>query len=401
MRRSRSDVVLLLVFAVAGARLGVAQDAAPQAASSFPDLQGRVDAAVSAAMERERVPGISVGIENGDQVLIARGYGFADVENEVPATEHTVYRIGSITKQFTSAAILLLEERGKLRIGDDLSVFLPDYPMQGRQIPLERLLNHTSGIKGYTEMAEFWKRSREDLTHQEMLELFGGAPAEFQPGERWRYSNSGYYLLGLVIEKVSGTSYDQFLKTEIFDRLGLAQTAYLDETEIVKHRAAGYEVAGERVVNDRYLSMKPPFSAGALGSTVVDLMRWQRAIAHGELLRPETWRRMTTPGQLANGEPLTYGYGVMVGELAGRAKVAHGGGINGFRSQLAYYPAEELVVVVLANTGSARVDALERTLARLVLGIPEPEGEDAVATPAEPDPPKSEPQKSEPPKTSG
>ena len=398
MRQSRSFVVplLLLCLAIAFAGAGAAQDAAPKPAG---DLEARVDAAVKAAMEREHIPGVSIGIQNGDQVLIARGYGFADVENEVAATEHTVYRIGSITKQFTAAGILLLEERGKLHVGDDLSVFLPDYPMQGRRIPLERLLNHTSGIKGYTEMAEFWKRSREDLIHGEMLAMFGGTPAEFQPGERWKYSNSGYYLLGLVIEKVSGQSYDQFLKTEIFDRLGLAQTAYLDETPIVKHRAAGYEVAGERVVNDKYLSMKPPFSAGAIGSTVVDLMRWQRAIAHGELLQPETWRRMTTPGKLLNGEPLKYGYGVMAGELSGHATIQHGGGINGFRSQLAYYPGDELIVVVLANTGTARVDALERTLTRLVLGLPEPEEGEAGALPVKPEQPAG--QKQEPPKTSG
>jgi CubicO group peptidase (beta-lactamase class C family) len=399
MRRLRFVVVLFAALAAAGAGPVAAQDASKTATT--PDLQTRVDAAVAAAMERERVPAVSVGIQRGAEVLVARGYGFADLEHEVPATERTVYRIGSITKQFTAAAVLLLEERGKLRIADDLSVFLPDYPMQGRQIPLERLLNHTSGIKGYTEMAEFWKRSREDLTHEEMLAMFGGTPPEFQPGERWKYSNSGYYLLGLVIEKVSGSSYDQFLKTEIFDRLGLAQTAYLDETPIIEHRAAGYEVAGERVVNDRHLSMKPPFSAGAIGSTVVDLMRWQRAIAHGELLRPETWTRMATPGKLANGEPLTYAFGVVVGELAGRAKIAHGGGINGFRSQLAYYPAEELIVVVLANTGTARVDALERALARLALGIPEPEGEEAGEGPPLPGNPNPGQPKTEPAKTSG
>jgi CubicO group peptidase (beta-lactamase class C family) len=392
--RVHSLVVLFVVFTGAGARLCAAQAASPASAT---DLQARVEAAVVAMMERERVPGVSVGIQRGDQVLLARGWGFADVENDVPATERTVYRIGSITKQFTAAAILLLEERGKLKVSDDLSVFLPDYPMQGRQIPLERLLNHTSGIKGYTEMGDFWKRSREDLTHQEMLEMFSGSPPDFPPGEKWRYSNSGYYLLGLVIEKVSGTSYGEFLENEIFDRLGLEQTTYLDETLIVEHRAEGYEVAGEAVVNDRYLSMKPPFSAGALGSTVVDLMRWQRAIAHGELLRPETWRRMTTPGKLSNGEPLKYAYGVGVGELSGHATIQHGGGINGFRSQLAYYPADELIVVVLGNTGRANVDALERTLARLVLGIPEPEPEAPKPDAGEPDPPKPDQPKVEPP----
>lgn len=331
----------------------------------------RIDAAVKQFMTDRRVVGTSVGVMQSGRVLVAKGYGFADLENEVPATEHTVYRVGSITKQFTAAAIMLLVERGKLSLDDELTKFLPDYPTTGHRITVDRLLTHTSGIKGYTEMAKFWEQSRLDLTHDQMIALFSAEPFEFAPGERYQYNNSAYYLLGLIVEKVSGQSYADFLKQHVFGPLGLTETHYLDESPIVKHRAEGYEVRSGTVMNDDPLSMKLPYAAGSLGSNVLDLMKWQTALVANRLLKPESYARMQTPATLNDGSRTTYGYGLGMGVMEGRRKVAHGGGINGFRTQLAYYPDDRLIVVVLCNTGAANPEILESTIARLVLGIPE------------------------------
>lgn len=347
--------------------------AAPVAAQrpASDGFAARVDSVVKEFMAAKQIVGTSVGVMKDGRALLAKGYGFADLEHEVPATEHTVYRIGSVTKQFTAAAIMLLAEQGKLRLDDELTKFVADYPTSGHHITVDRLLTHTSGIKGYTEMPRFWEQSRLDLTHEQMIAMFSGEPFEFAPGERYQYNNSAYYLLGVIIEKVSGQSYAPFVKQHIFDRVGLAETHYLDEAPIVKHRAAGYEVRGGTVVNDDPLSMKLPYSAGSLGSSVLDLLKWNTALVAGRVVSAESYRRMTTPATLNDGSHTTYGYGLGTGTLGGHRKVAHGGGINGFRSQLAYYPDDRLTVVVLCNTGSANPDLLEAKITRLALGIPE------------------------------
>ena len=218
-------------------------------------------------------------------------------------------------------------------------------------------------------MPEFWKRGREDLDREEMMALFGGEPLEFEPGERWQYSNSGYYLLGLIIEKVSGKSYEDFLGQEVFAPLEMGESWYLDNGPIVPNRADGYEVRDGLVVNDDPLSMRLPYSAGSLGSSVHDLLVWQRSLARNTLLSAPSFRAMTTPGSLSSGKPLTYGYGLSIGEMAGRRKISHGGGINGFRSQLSWYPDDDLTVVVLANSGTASAGALESAIARTALDI--------------------------------
>jgi CubicO group peptidase (beta-lactamase class C family) len=336
------------------------------------EILSRIDSIVVEAMERDQVVGISVGVRKGGEILVAKGYGFADLENEVKATEHTVYRIGSITKQFTAAAIMLLVERGEVRLDDELTRFLPDYPTEGRRITVDRLLTHTSGIMGYTEMGEkFWGKSRLDLSHEEMVELFSAEPFEFAPGERYQYNNSAYYLLGLIIENVSGMSYAEFLSDQIFSPLGLLETHYLYNLPIIKNRAEGYEVREDKLVNDDPLSMRLPYSAGSLGSTVMDLLRWQIAIHGNKVVNQAGYDKMTTPATLNSGEKTTYGYGLAIGNLENRRKISHGGGINGFSTQLSHYPDDDLTVVVLTNTTSAHPGALESRIARAVLGLPE------------------------------
>ena len=335
-------------------------------------LLEQIDAIVQETMARDQIVGTSVGVHRQGEILLAKGYGYADLENQIRATEHTVFRIGSITKQFTAAAILVLEERDRLRLSDPLTEFLPDYETSGHHVSVERLLNHTSGIKGYTEMGEtFWGKSRLDLSHEEMVELFSAEPFQFAPGEEYSYNNSAYYLLGLIIEKVSGQGYADFLQENLWTPLGMRESYYMYNDPIVPNRAAGYEVRDGEVVNDAPLSMRLPYSAGSLGSSVMDLITWQHALSNQRLLSEESYSRMTTPGTLISRKKLDYGYGLMVGELSGRRKISHGGDINGFRTQLAYYPEDKLTVVVLCNTGAAQPSPLESRIARAVLGIPE------------------------------
>ena len=348
----------------------------PEDSAGPPDhpLAGRIRPLVEVALRSHPAPGISVAVERGGELLFAGGFGEADLEHGVPATEHTVYRIGSVTKQFTAAAAMLLASEGKLDLDAELGEVLPDYDTRGFAVPVERLLNHTSGIKGYTEIEEFWERSRLDLGHEAMMELFASEPFEFEPGERYQYNNSGYYLLGVLIERLSGVSYGRFLEERFFAPLGLARTHHLENDPIVPGRAQGYEVRdGGGFRNDDPLSMTGPYAAGALGASVLDLVAWQRALVSGAAVGAAAYERMSAPGALSNGDPVHYGYGLGLGEQHGLAKVSHGGGINGFRARLAYYPEEDLGIAVLENSGSGRPGLLENRIARAALRLEQPE----------------------------
>ena len=244
-------------------------------------LLDRIDALVSDSMEATQTPGISVAVQYGGELILARGYGLADVENNVLATEHTVYRIGSVTKQFTAAAVMKLVEAGKVALDEPITKYFPDYPEGEFHLTVGQLLDHTSGIKGYTEMPSFWEQSRLDLSHEQMIELFAAEPYEFEPGDRYQYSNSGYYLAGLLIEKASGRTYAEFLRETFFRPLGMRESHYLYSDPIVPNRAEGYRVEDGVLLNDEPLSMLLPFSAGALGSSVLDLVRWTTALGAG------------------------------------------------------------------------------------------------------------------------
>ncbi len=335
-------------------------------------LLERLDQIVEEARTTHQVPGIAVAIQHGDRLVLARGYGLADVENGAPATEHTIFRIGSVTKQYTAAAIVRLAEQGKLRLDDPIEGHLDGVPTGGFRITVAQLLDHTSGYKGYTEMPEFWGKARQDLGHDEMVKLFTGVPFEFEPGDRFQYNNSAYYLAGMLIERVAGVTYAEYLRRELLDPLGLRETFYLYDAPIVPGRAEGYRLVEGELRNDEPLSMHLPYAAGALGASVLDLVRWQGALVAGRVVSPEGYRRMTTPVVLRGGDTYPYGLGLFMSSLDGHRKVHHAGGINGFLSQLAYYPDDQLHIAVLCNAESAQPGALENRLARAMLGLPEP-----------------------------
>lgn len=363
--------------------LALSGEGALASESSRGGLLRRVDEAVKSAMERDQVPGISIAIEHGGDLLAAKGYGFSDLENRVPATEHSVYRIGSVTKQFTAAAVLKLAEEGRLSLDDPIETYVPAFPTRDFHITVAGLLDHTSGIKGYTEMPDFWEKARLDLSHEEMVALIASAPFEFEPGERYQYSNSAYFLAGLVIEKVSGKSYAEYLEETFFEPLGLFETHYLYDAPIIPNRAEGYALEDGVIVNAEPLSMLLPYAAGSLGSSARDLLVWQRALTSGRAVSAESFERMTTPATLLSGEKTDYGLGLGMSSLDGHEKISHGGGINGFLTHVAWYPDDALFVVVLSNSTSAHPGPLANQLARLTLGLPEPEVRPVTRSPDE------------------
>ncbi len=271
------------------------------ATTAAADTAEQLDAIASAAYPPNE-PGASVLVTKDGAVLLRKAYGLADVELQVPIAPEMVFRIGSVTKQFTAAAVLLLEQEGKLSIGDDIRKYLPDYPTEGHTITIEHLLTHTSGIRSYTDISSFSDRMREDMTVGEIIDLFKDEPLAFEPGDKFAYNNSGYILLGAIIEKVTGKSYEAFLRERIFDPLGMEHTSYGERSKIVPDRARGYDGRNGRFGNAAYLSMTLPFSAGALLSTVDDLGKWDQALYSNRLLSPDSLDKWWKPFRLCKRE---------------------------------------------------------------------------------------------------
>lgn len=320
-------------------------------------------------------PGASVLVARGGEIIHRSAHGLANVELGVPITVDTVFRIGSITKQFTAGAIMLLEQRGQLSVEDPIDKFLPDYPTNGHVITVEHLLTHTSGIRSYTGMPGYMGNPvRADLSTAELIDVFDNEPMEFAPGELWNYNNSGYVLLGAIIEAVSGQTYEEFIADNIATPLELERTFY-GGPKIIPNRAAGYvQTDDERLENAAYLSMTQPHAAGSLLSTTGDLFAWHRALSGGEFIHDESFARMIRPYALNDGETYPYGYGLGLARLRGREIIAHGGGINGFTCFALWLPEDDIYVAVLTNreSFSPGPSTVAKKIAAMVIGDPYP-----------------------------
>lgn len=378
-RAVRSHAAVSLTAVALAASLAVAGTAGAQptatASASRPadraTLAAVVDSLVRAEIDAKRVAAVSVAVLRGSDTLVLRAWGMADVEDGTPATPTTVYRIGSITKQFTAALVMQLVDSGRLSLDDDVRRWVPAAPTQGRVVTVRQLLNHTSGIRSYTGLGPRWlSKNRLDMEADSIVALVATDSLDFEPGTQFRYNNTGYVLLGSLLEKVTGTPYATLLETRLFRPLALEQTYYCDTRRIIPQRADGYGVSPEGLVNAAFLSMTQPFSAGSLCSTVVDLVRWQRALAGGRVVSASAYEAMTTPGKLADGSAMKYAFGLSTNELAGHRMILHGGGINGFASLMMRFPDDSLDVVVLTNTASASADRLGGQIARAALGAP-------------------------------
>ncbi len=334
-----------------------------------------VDSIIERPVADGRIAGASVGIMLAGDIIVLKGYGYADLEHDVPTPDGALYQIGSVTKQFTSTAIMQLVEEGRIDLDVDFTTYLPGYPANGGAITVRRLLDHTSGIKGYTEMATFGSVAAETLPRDTLVSLFASEPPDFAPGDALIYNNSGYFLLGLIIEAVSGDSYEDLVRARLLEPAGMSSSGYCSNKEIVKGRAHGYDTSSGGLVRGAYVDHTWPYSAGSLCSTVGDLLAWNQALhgdgSGGTLLSTASYAELITPGTLNDGTPVRYAMGFGVVEFGDKRMIAHGGGIPGFLSDARYFPDDDLTIVVLINTtGPVSPGNLTRSIAEFILGVP-------------------------------
>ena len=325
------------------------------------DSVARMDEVVHSYVDAKQFMG-SVLVARDGKGILSKGYGSANLEWDVPNSPSTKFRLGSITKQFTAACILLLEERGKLKVEDPVKKYMPDAPAAWDKVTIFHLLTHTSGIPSFTGFPDYHSTEATPTTPEQLVARFRDKPLEFQPGEKWNYSNSGYVLLGYLIEKISQQSYSQFVQENIFNPLGMKDSGYDSNTAVILHRASGYSPGDKGISNAGYIDMSIPLSAGGLYSTTEDLLRWEQGLMGGKLLSAASLQKMTTPFKS------DYAFGLAVHTANGHKVIEHNGGIEGFNTALAYYPEDKLTVVVLANLNGGAPESIASNLAALARG---------------------------------
>ena len=327
------------------------------------DLASRLDHVLDAYQQNRHFIGSALVAKDG-KVVIEKGYGFANIEWSIPNTPDTKFRLGSITKQFTATAIMQLAEQGKLSVDDRACKYVDNCPEAWKPITIHQLLTHTSGIPSYTSQ-EFMgapKTVRAPLSPVDVLMLTRDKPLDFAPGSDWRYDNSGFVFLGVIVEKVSGEKYADYLQKHIFGPLDMQSTGYDDTRSILKNRASGYQPGPGGLVNSDYIDMSLPYAAGSLYSTVRDLYRWDRALYTEKVLKQSSKEKMFTPYKH------DYGYGLMLQPIANHTQIGHGGGIFGFATYIARFPKDDTFVVVLSNAVNANPQAVATALAATMFG---------------------------------
>lgn len=348
---------LTLLTACASAPYPASRTSAPAQPASYPAVRSsapaqsaltqRLDSVMRSSFPADQPGAVALVVRNGE-VMLRGAYGMADMELGAPLRPEHVFRIGSITKQFTAAAVLMLAEEGRLTLADPLTRFFPDFP-SGDRVTVQHLLSHTSGIRSYTGLPEWRTTTRLEKTVDELIAMFRAEPFDFEPGSSWSYNNSGYILLGAIIEQLSGMSYADFIATRIFGPLDMEGSSYGSAHRITPNRVPGYSREDDAWINAEYLSMSHPYAAGSLLSTVDDLARWDAAITRGALLSDSTWTRAFTPALLDDGRDTGYAAGWVIGRVGDYRTAEHGGGINGFLSYAVRVPEVGLFVTVLAN----------------------------------------------------
>ena len=350
--------------------LGLLAAASTASAQTRPAIVQKLDSLAGAGIAERRAVGIVAAVVRGNDTLLMKGYGNANAEWNVPMPADAMFEIGSITKQFTAAAILQLRDEGKLTLDDDITRWLPDFDMRGNKVTLRRLLDHTSGIVGLTEMREFGALvTNTRFPRDSAYALINRTPFQFRTGEAQVYNNSGYWLLGLVVEKASGMTYEDYVEKKIFEPLGMRRSMYCNSSENVERRAHGYGVQNGTIRRAPTNVHTWPFAAGSLCSTAGDLVTWLQALHGGKVLSPRSYAEMIAPGHLSDGTPLRYGMGVGMGKDGrGLDFIGHGGSIGGFTAEATWYPAARMAVVVLMNSnGNLDPGAVASELAGAVL----------------------------------
>jgi CubicO group peptidase (beta-lactamase class C family) len=325
------------------------------------DLAAKMDAALTEAANQKRFMGTAL-VAKGGKILLEKGYGMADLELEVANKPEMKFRLGSITKQFTAAAIMQLQEQGKLSVSGLACQYVDDCPEAWKAVTIHHLLSHTSGIPSYTSMPGFIKPQsiRIPMKPLEIVMLSRNKPMDFQPGEGWLYDNSGYLFLGYIIEKITGGTYASYMEKNIFGRLGMQDSGYDVTSKVMKNRAKGYGRGPEGFRNSDYIDMTLPHAAGSLYSTVHDLYLWDRALYTEKVVSKKSYEAMTTVVRR------NYGYGLQLGTFENHKQVAHGGGIPGFGTWIGRFPDDDAVVIVLSNMEGPAAATMSKQLAGLL-----------------------------------
>lgn len=333
------------------------------------DKVQKIEQLLSKYNEYGQFNGSALVAENG-KVIFKKGFGAANMEWNIPNQSDTKFRLGSISKQFTALLIVKLSEDGKLKLDVPITTYLPDYPKEnGDKITIHQLLTHSSGIPNYTNAPGFFKdKARNPYTPTEFVKTFSSLPLEFTPGEKFNYSNSGYFLLGYIVEKVSGKTYEQYLQEVIFTPLKMVNSGYDHSDIILKNRAAGYEKQGKKITNAAYLDMSIPYAAGSLYSTVDDLYLWDQALYTNKLLSQKSIESLFKP-YIKSGEA-SYGYGWFIEEDENGKTVGHGGGINGFNTIISRNFKNKNLVVLLNNTGGTVLGEMTDAINNILFGKP-------------------------------
>lgn len=318
----------------------------------------RVDAYVSAQMREQKIPGLALAVVRDGKIIEAKGFGLANVELNVPVKAETLFQTGSVGKQFTSMAVMMLVEEGKVRLDDKITKYFDGAPSSWSNITVRNLLTHTSGIPDYDSdalmnHAEPFINLRRDYTEEELLRKFETLRLDFAPGDKWSYSNTGYVLLGILIHKVTGEFYGDFLGERIFKPLGMDSTRIISEADIIPNRSAGYRLAKGELKNQEWVSPSLNTTAdGALYTNVLDMARWDAALYTEKLVKRGTLDQMWSPVNLNSGKTFPYGFGWGVSQVNGHRLIDHDGAWQGFTTQISRYVDDRLTFIVLTNLDS-------------------------------------------------
>jgi CubicO group peptidase (beta-lactamase class C family) len=311
-------------------------------------------------------PGAAFLISKDGNVIYKKAFGLANLELSVPMKTEHVFEIGSMTKQFTAVSVLILMERGKLNLNDEITKFIPDYPTQGKTITIHHLLTHTSGIKNYTSMKALRSIAKNDLTPIELIDFFKNESMDFDPGEQFKYNNSGYIILGFIIESLSGQSYESFVEENIFKKINMESSFYASHKKVIKNRVSGYHNRGG-YTKRMHISYTLPYAAGSLMSNVDDMLKWQEALKNNKLVDKSTMEKAFTNYTLNNGSSINYGYGWHIREINGVQSREHGGDIFGFKSMGVYIPNSDIYVIGLNNCDCNSPTKITKEIAELIL----------------------------------
>jgi CubicO group peptidase (beta-lactamase class C family) len=344
---------LSILRAVSAAALVAAS--APSASAQDPEtLARKLDSIAGSGIAENRAAGLVAAVVKGNDTLLLKAYGKADIEWDVPMPVDAMFEVGSVMKQFTAASVLKLRDDGKLSLDDEITKWLPDFETHGNKVTIRRLLDHTSGIRGLTEIPEFGVLGTNDkFPRDSAYALINRQEFVFPTGEAQIYNNSAFWLLGLVIEKASGTTFENYIEKNIFEPLGMTRSMYCNTAENIPRRAHGYMVRNGVIMRAPTNVHTWPFAAGSLCSTAGDLIKWLRALHGGKVLSAKSYAEMITPARLNDGTPLRYGMGISVArDSRGVSYIGHGGSIAGFNAEAAWYPDAKMAVVVLINSNS-------------------------------------------------